>query len=61
MTMSDLRRPIDVAPDPLEYRWCSCGKRIWGHDRQAFTVEWYAHLLWAATNDPEGDHALVLF
>ena len=54
-------RPIDVAPDPNDYRWCTCGKRIWGADRIQFAGAWYGHLLAMVDADPEGEHRLVVF
>ena len=49
-----MTRP-DIATD---LAWCSCGKRIWGHDRTEFAAEWYSHLADMARQDPDGDHRL---
>jgi len=60
MTMTGThRRPIDVAPEPIDYAHCTCGKRIWGEDRIAFAGAWYGHLLAMLDSDPDGEHELA--
>jgi hypothetical protein len=56
--IDDYRRPIDVADTPGDDGFCSCGRRIWGHDRIEFAAAWYEHLLAMLHSDPEGNHTL---